>query len=108
MTADDSPSTFLYADADPASEVQAGRSSPASLLRLRVATDGDPSVLPRLFGLFQNLNITPRRVEAQFAGDTQLHLAIDLFGVTEDRLTLIAAKVGQHVSVLNAYWHHLA
>jgi hypothetical protein len=36
--------------------------APGALMRLRVAIDGDPSVLPRLMGFFQNLNVTPRRV----------------------------------------------
>jgi hypothetical protein len=81
--------------------------TPASLLRLRISTDGDPSVLPRLFGYFQNLNITPRRVHAEFGIGEGMFLAIDVFGLAEERLNLIAAKIGQTPCVLSAYWHHL-
>jgi hypothetical protein len=43
-------------------------SCPHTLLRLRVTTDSDPSVVTRLLGLFQNLNVTPRQVNAEYAG----------------------------------------
>jgi len=76
-------------------------------LCLRVSTDGDPSVLTRVLGIFQHLNITPRRVFAEFAIDRRLHVRIDIVGLTEERLTLITAKVEQNPSVLNAYWHRL-
>jgi hypothetical protein len=82
-------------------------SATAALLCLRVSTDGDPSVLTRLLGHFQNLNVTPRRVVAEFGSNAQLHLAIDVTGLSEERLTLITAKVGQNPCVLNAYWHYL-
>ena len=81
--------------------------TPGSLLRLRVATDGDPSVLPRLMGFFQNLNITPRRVHAEFGIGAEMYLAVDVFGLAEERLSLLAAKIGQTPCVLNAYWHYL-
>jgi len=45
----------------------------AGLLRLRVTTDGDPSVLPRLLGQFQNLNVTPRQVMAEFGAQALMH-----------------------------------
>ena len=76
-------------------------------LWLRVSTDGDPSVLARLLGYFHNLNVTPRRVVAEFGSDSALHVRVDVSGLSEERLALIAAKVGQNPSVLNAYWHHL-
>jgi len=78
-----------------------------SLLRLRVTTDGDPSVLPRLLGQFQNLNVSPRQVRAEFGLHARMHLSIDVSGMTEERLTLITARVGQSPCVLNAYWHYL-
>lgn len=96
MTADDTSAT-----------TPPDAASSASLLRLRVATDGDPSVLPRLLGLFQNLNITPRRVQAEFGSDAQMHLCVDIWGLPGDRLTLIARKMGETPCVLNAYWHYL-
>jgi hypothetical protein len=78
-----------------------------ALYRLRVSADGDPSVLPRLLGYFQNLNLTPRQVKAEFGSHAVMHLQIDVAGVAEERMTLIAGKITQSPSVLNAYWHHL-
>ena len=77
------------------------------LLRVRVTTDGDPSVLTRLLGYLQNLNVTPRQLDAAFGTDARMHLALDVFGLAEERVALITAKIGQHPCVLNAYWHHL-
>jgi hypothetical protein len=79
----------------------------AVLLCLRVSSDGDPSVLPRLLGHFHNLNVTPRRVVAEFGSNALLHVQVDVSGLSEERLSLITAKVGQNPCVLNAYWHHL-
>jgi hypothetical protein len=79
----------------------------AALLRVRVTTDGDPSVLTRLLGLFQNLNITPRRVTGEFGIHALMHLQIDVCGLPEVQVSLITAKIAQSPSVLNAYWHHL-
>jgi hypothetical protein len=78
-----------------------------ALLCLRVSTDGDPSVLPRLLGHFQNLNLTPRRVMAEFGSNAPMHLSIDISGLPEERLSLIAAKFGQSPCVLNAYWYYV-
>jgi hypothetical protein len=81
--------------------------SAASLLRLRVTMEADPSILPRVLGHFQNLNVTPRQVIAEFGTSALMHLQIDVCGLSEDRLSLIAAKIGQHPCVLRAYWHQL-
>jgi hypothetical protein len=78
------------------------------LLRLRVCAEADPGVLPRLLGHFQNLNVIPHRVVAEFATTGLMHVQIDVSGLSESRLTLIAAKVGQHAPVVNAYWHWLS
>jgi hypothetical protein len=83
-------------------------SSPSlKLFCLRISTDGDPSALARLLGYFQNLNIAPRRVMAEFSSNSHLHVQIDVTGVSEERMTLIAAKVGQVPCVLAAYWHRI-
>jgi hypothetical protein len=81
--------------------------SPTALLRLRVSADSDPSVLARLIGLLQNLNVTPRRVAAEYGINSVMHLEIDLCGFPEERLSLLAAKMAQTPCVLSAYWHHL-
>jgi hypothetical protein len=79
--------------------------SVAALLRLRIVTDGDPGTLPRVLGYFQNINVTPRRVVAEVTTGSQLHVHVDLFGLSEERLSLLTAKIGQLPAVLNAYWH---
>jgi hypothetical protein len=80
-------------------------SSTWKLLRLRVTADGDPSVLPRLLGLLQNLNFTPRSVRAEFGMNALMYLQIDIAGLSEERVNLIASKIGENPCVLNSYWH---
>jgi hypothetical protein len=78
-------------------------------LCLRVTAEADPSVLARLLGHFQHLNLTPRRVVAEYgmaAGAPTMHVQVEVCGLTEDRLALIAAKIAQLVPVLHTYWHH--
>jgi hypothetical protein len=77
------------------------------VLRLRVTTDGDPGALPRLLGYFQNLNVTPRSVSAEFATTGLMHLSVDICGLPEERVSLIAGKIGAAPCVLNAHWHRL-
>jgi hypothetical protein len=79
----------------------------AALLRLRVTADADPGLLPRLLGHFQNLNVTPRKVVAQFGTAALMYLSIDVCGLSEERMTLLAGKVAQNPCVLSAYWHYL-
>jgi hypothetical protein len=78
-----------------------------ALLRVRVITDGDPSVLPRLLGYLQNLNVTPRQVIAEFASTARMHVQIDVSDLPQERVTLITAKIAQNRCVLNTYWHYL-
>jgi hypothetical protein len=85
----------------------AADTSTIALLALRVSTDGDPSVLTRLLAHFHNLNVTPRRVVAEFGSDHRLHVQVHVSGLPEERLSLITAKIGQNPCVLNAYWHYL-
>ena len=94
-------------DLDPPFTAGAPELQTATLLRLHVTTDGDPSVLPRLLGLFQNLNVTPRAVLAEFGNNMLMHLSVDVSGLPEARLTLITGKISQSPCVLNAYWHYL-
>ena len=42
-------------------------SQTTKLLRLRVSAEADPGLVARLLGYFQNLNITPHRIVAEFA-----------------------------------------
>ena len=75
------------------------------VLHLRVAAEADPGVVARVLERFQNLNLIPRRVVADWGSNDQLHVQVDIAGLSEERLTIIAAKIGQVPSILYAYWH---
>src|SRR6185312_693235 len=76
-------------------------------LCLRVSADADPGALARVLTCFQTLNVVPRRVVAELGTTGMLYIRIDVTGLTEGHLSLIAAKVGQVPCVGNAYWHRL-
>jgi hypothetical protein len=76
-------------------------------LCLRVSADADPGALARVLSCFQTLNVVPRRVVAELGTAGMLYIRIDVTGLTEGHLSLIAAKVGQVPCVGNAYWHRL-
>jgi hypothetical protein len=76
-----------------------------SLARLRVVADADPGALTRVLNSFQNLNVVPRRVSAEFGANDILHIQVDVFGMPDDQLALIAAKIRQAPCVVRAYWH---
>jgi hypothetical protein len=78
--------------------------SSCTLLRLQVVADVDPTALARVLERFQNLNIVPRRVTAEFGTNGILHIAVDVFGVPEEQLALIASKVCQATSIIDAHW----
>jgi hypothetical protein len=78
-----------------------------SLLRLRVSADADAQSLARVLEWFANLDVTPRRVRVEWGTNSVIHIEVDVAGLSEETMTLIAAKVDQATSVLNAYWHHL-
>ena len=75
------------------------------VLYLRVAAEPDPNALARVIERFQNLNFTPRRVVAEWGTAGVLHVQVDVAGMSEERLNIIAAKLGQVPSILSAYWH---
>jgi hypothetical protein len=75
----------------------------AALLRLRVTAEPDSGALIRVLERFQILNLIPRRVIAE-CGTRQLHIHIDIFGIPEERLTFITAKLGQVPCVIEAHW----
>ena len=76
-------------------------------LCLRVNADADPGALARVLTSFQTLNVVPRRVVAELGTTGTLYIRIDVTGLTERHLSLIAAKIGQVPCVGNAYWHRL-
>ena len=76
-------------------------------LCLRVSADADPGALARVLACFQTLNVVPRRVVSELGTTGMLYIRIDVTGLTEGHLSLIAAKIGQVPCVGNAYWHSL-
>jgi hypothetical protein len=75
--------------------------------RLQVVADADPGAIARVIERFQNLNIIPRRVSAEFSSNDLLHIEVDLCGIPDEQLMLIASKIRQASSIVNAYWHRL-
>jgi hypothetical protein len=75
--------------------------------RLQVVADADPGAIARVLERFQNLNIIPRRVTAEFASNDVLHIEVDVCGLPEEQLALIAGKIRQAPSIVNAYWHQI-
>ena len=86
---------------------QAPEECPTQALCLRVNADADPGALARVLTCFQTLNVVPRRVISELGTTGTLYIRIDVTGLTERHLSLIAAKVGQVPCVGNAYWHRL-
>ena len=82
-------------------------SATVSLLRLRVVADVDPGAIIRVIERFQNLNCIPRRFIAEFGTDERIHIQVDVCGISEAQLDVIAKKVGQATSVIGAHWHRL-
>ena len=72
-----------------------------------VNAEADPGALARVLTCFQTLNVVPRRVIAEAGTTGTLYIRIDVTGLTERHLSLIAAKIGQVPCVENAYWHRL-
>jgi hypothetical protein len=75
------------------------------LLHLRVTAEAHPGALARVLDRFQNLNIVPRRVVAEWAGSGTVHIEVQVAGLGEDALDVIAAKLSQVPCIQNAYWH---
>jgi hypothetical protein len=83
-------------------------SSPTvTLFRLRVVADADPAVISRVIERFQNLNVLPRRVIAEFGVNETIHIEVDVCGLAEEQLKIIAAKIGSATSIVSARWHRV-
>jgi hypothetical protein len=76
-------------------------------LRLRVVADADPSAIALVADRFRNLNVVPRRLLAEFGTDDRLHIEVDVCGMTEEQLSLIANKIAQSPSIHRTHWHPL-
>lgn len=77
-----------------------------SFYRLKVVAEADAGALMRVLERFQNMGVLPRRVVAEFTTADSLAIQVDIAGVEEQRMSLIAAKLGQIPSVSHAYWHY--
>jgi hypothetical protein len=84
-----------------------GELATASLRRLRVVAEADPGALARVLARFVNLNVMPRRVIAELGSPDKMYIQVDVCGLPERSVALIADKVRQDVHVINAYWHPL-
>jgi hypothetical protein len=78
-----------------------------SLFRLRVVANADPGALARVVERFQNLNVLPRRVIAEFGINETIHIQVDVCGMPEEQIKIVAAKIGQATNVVSAYWHRV-
>jgi len=74
-------------------------------LSLRVNAEADPGALARVLTCFQILNVVPRRVIAEAGTTGTLYIRIDVTGLTERLLSLIASQSGQVPLVEHACWH---
>ena len=80
-------------------------SAPAALLRLRATAEADRGALARVLERFQNLNVVPRRVIAEMGSGDVLYIQVDILGMTEERLSLITAKLNEALSIRDCHWH---
>lgn len=51
--------------------------------RLQVVADADPGAIARVVERFQNLNILPRRLTAEFSSNDLLHIEVDVCGIPQ-------------------------
>jgi hypothetical protein len=78
-------------------------SETVAVQRLRVVAEADPTALARVLEHFQNLNIIPRRVTAELGSGDRIDIQVDVTGLPEGRLSLIAAKLEVVPAIVNAY-----
>jgi hypothetical protein len=80
-------------------------SSNLTLLRLRVVTEADPGAVARVLERFQNINVLPRRVVVEHGTNGSVYIQVDVAGLSEQMLTLIALKISQVPCVSHVHWH---
>lgn len=81
-----------------------GGQESVSVLRLCVTAEADPGALARILERFQNLNILPRSVRADWGIADTVHVRVDVAGVPHEVLSRIASKLNQVPCVLHAHW----
>jgi hypothetical protein len=72
---------------------------------LRVVAEADPGVLARVIERFQNQNVVPRRVIAELGATGAIYIQVEVTGVPDVTMTLIATRLRELPCVLNSYWH---
>lgn len=77
------------------------------LFRLQVVSDADPTAIARVVERFTNLNVVPRRLLAEFGSNDTLHIQVDVFGLSEDQLSLVAAKIGEAPAIISTRFHRV-
>ena len=75
--------------------------------RVQVTADNDPAALPRLIAYFQNLNLVPSKVLAEWNCFDRLYVEIDAAGLPEETVRLIVAKMREIPCILNAHWYRI-
>ncbi len=88
-------------------KLQKADEEPTQTLSLRVIAELDPSALPRVLSYFQNLNVIPCRVIAEREAIESLNIRVEVSGLSEERLSIISAKIGQIPGIVNAYWQRM-
>lgn len=74
----------------------------STVRRLCVLAEQDPGVLLRVLERFSNLNIVPSRVSAVRGPDDEILIEIEVTDIPSATFAIIAAKIVQLPSVLNA------
>jgi hypothetical protein len=59
-----------------------------ALFHLRITAESDPGALARVIERFQNLNVMPRKVVAEWATTEALHIEVEVAGPTEATVRL--------------------
>jgi hypothetical protein len=77
-----------------------------SLFRLKVFAEANSGALMRTLERFQNIGVMPRRVVAELTSGDMLCIQVDVAGIDESRLSLIANKLAQTPCVMRSYWHY--
>jgi hypothetical protein len=77
------------------------------VLRLRVVADADPVAIALVADRFRNLNFLPRRLLAEFGTNDRVDIQVDVCGMTEEQLALIAQKIAQSPCVHHTHWYPL-
>jgi hypothetical protein len=78
-----------------------------TVLRLRVVADADPGMLARVLERFQNLNALPRKVTTELSINDVFHVEIDVSGIPEHMMNILARKIAESPCIHSARWYPL-